>query len=175
MTMANARVLVVYYSWTGTTRKIAQSITAALSCDCEEIVEVGSRRGVFGYLRSVIEARRHIPSRIVAAVRDPSLYDLVVIGTPVWAWSLSSPTRAYLLANKPRLPAVAFFCTLGGAGSDQAFAQMRELVGKNPVDCLSVTARDTASANDAPRVATFVAALQRALEARRTSAVTNAA
>ncbi|MBB4374150.1 hypothetical protein GGD63_006979 [Bradyrhizobium sp. cir1] len=130
---------------------------------------------MFGYLRSAIEARRQIPSRIAEAIRDPSLYDLVVIGTPVWGWSLSSPVRAYLLANKSRLPAVAFFCTLGGAGSDQVFGQMREIAGKHPVDCLSVTARDVASANYAARVAAFVAALQQALEARRNSAATNAA
>lgn len=58
---------------------------------------------------------------------------------------------------------MAFFCTLGGAGSDQASGQMRELVGKRSVDCLSVMACDVASANDAPKLATFVAALQRAL------------
>lgn len=40
---------------------------------------------------------------------------------------------------------------------------MRELVGKRSVDCLSVTAGDVASANDAPKLATFVAALQRVL------------
>ena len=122
--MADARILVVYYSRTGTTRKVAKSLAAALHCDSEEVVETSSRSGMFGYLRSVIDARRQVPSRIVAGASDPSLYDLIVIGTPVWAWSLSSPVRAYLLANKPRLPAVAFFCTLGGAGSDQAFGQM---------------------------------------------------
>ncbi|MHC2382978.1 flavodoxin family protein [Bradyrhizobium liaoningense] len=105
--MANARILVVYYSRTGTTRKVAQSLSAALSCDSEEITEAGSRKGIFGYLRSAVEARRQIPSRIAATVRDPSLYDLVVIGTLVWAWSLSSPVRAYLLANRSKLPAVA--------------------------------------------------------------------
>ena len=161
--MADARILVVYYSRTGTTRKVAQSLAAALHGDIEEIVEAESRSGIFGYLRSVIEARRKIPSRIVAAVRDPLIYDLVVIGTPVWAWSLSSPVRAYLLANKAKLPAVAFFCTLGGAGSEQAFGQMQQFVGKRPVDCLAVTAGDVASANYAPRLATFVATLQQAL------------
>ncbi|MDX3968764.1 MAG: flavodoxin [Bradyrhizobium sp.] len=174
MTMAKARILVVYYSRTGTTRKVAQSLSAALSCDSEEITEAGSRNGIFGYLRSAMEARRQIPSRIAATVRDPSLYDLVVIGTPVWAWSLSSPVRAYLLANRSKLPAVAFFCTLGGAGSDQVFGQMRELVGKQPLDCLFVTARDVASANDAPRLATFVEAIQRAIGNGRSSAATNA-
>ncbi len=173
--MANSRILVVYYSRTGTTRKVAEALAAALGGDSEEIVEPGSRSGMLGYLRSVLEARRRVPSRIGAVVKDPKLYDLLVIGTPVWAWSLASPVRAYLLANKARLPAVAFFCTLGGAGSDQAFGQMQEVAGKRPLDCLSVTAGDVASASYRPRVAAFAEALQRHLAERRAGAATNAA
>lgn len=164
--MANARILVVYYSRTGTTRKLAAAVAAALGCDSEAIVEPSSRSGMLGYLRSALEARRQVPSRIAAAAKDPSRYDLVVIGTPVWAWSLSSPVRAYLLANKAKLPAVAFFCTLGGAGSDKAFAQMQEVAGKPPVDCLAVTAAEVASGNYGPRVAMFAEALQCGLTGR---------
>ena len=105
-----------------------------------------------------------------------SQYDLIVIGTPVWAWSLSSPVRAYLLANKSKLPAVAFFCTLGGAGSDRAFGQMQELTGKPPADCLSITASDVASTAYEPRVAAFAETLQRGLaEQREKAAAANAA
>lgn len=123
--MANSRILVVHYSRTGTTRKVAESLAAQLRCDSEAIIEERGRSGMFGYLRSLFEARRQVPARIAAAEKSLSTYDLIVIGTPVWAWSLSSPVRAYLLANKSRLPAVAFFCTLGGAGNDRAFARCR--------------------------------------------------
>lgn len=159
--MASSKILVVYYSRTGTTRKVAGSLAAKLRCDSEEIIEARSRSGMLGYLRSVVEARRQVPSRIAAPSKDPSTYDLLVIGTPVWAWSLSSPVRAYLLANKSRLPAVAFFCTLGGAGSDKAFGQMQELTGKRPIACLSVMARDVASDTSEPQLATFVETLRR--------------
>ena len=173
--MANSRILVVYYSRTGTTRKVAAALAAKLGCDSEEIIEARSRSGMFGYLRSLIEARRQVPSHIAAAGKDPSSYDLIVIGTPVWAWSLSSPVRAYLLANKSRLPAVAFFCTLGGAGSDKAFGQMQELTGKPPAGCLSITASDVASAAYEPRVAAFAEALQRGLAEQRKKTAANAA
>src|ERR1035441_4643109 len=110
--MANSRILIVYYSRTGTTRQLAQALAAALQCDTEEIVETKSRSGILGYLRSVIEARRQRPSdTMVTAIKDPSLYDLVILGTPVWAWSASSPIRAYMMANRTRFAAVAFFCT----------------------------------------------------------------
>jgi flavodoxin len=157
--MADSRILIVYYSRSGTTRKVAESLAAALKCDSEEIVEAKSRSGILGYLRSVIEARRRSPAAIALPTRDPSSYDLIVIGTPVWAWSLSSPVRAYMMANAARLPAVAFFCTLGGAGSDRAFAQMQDVAGKPPRASFAVTAQDVASGASAPRLAGFVRAL----------------
>ena len=79
-----------------------------------------SRTGFLGYMRSLLEARRKRPSVIAPGKHDVSSYDLVVIGTPVWAWSLSSPVRAYLMAKTNQLPAVAFFCTLGGKGSESS-------------------------------------------------------
>jgi flavodoxin len=46
--MARPRILVVYYSRSGTTRKIAEALSEALACDLEEIVEDKSRAGSFG-------------------------------------------------------------------------------------------------------------------------------
>jgi flavodoxin len=158
--MADLKILVAYYSRSGTTRKVAQSLAAALQCDSEEIVEDRGRSGMLGYLRSVIEARRRLPARIASAVKDPSTYDLIVVGTPVWAWSVSSPVRAYMIANKARFPAVAFFCTFGGAGADRAFAQMQDLAGKRPVARLTVRAPDFASGRYRPRLTAFVESLR---------------
>ena len=102
--MGRPKILVVYYSRSGITHKIAEALCEALTCDGEEIVEDGSRAGFFGYMRSLVEARQKRPSVIAAAKRDPSSYDLVVVGTPVWGWSVSSPVRAYLIGNRDRTP-----------------------------------------------------------------------
>ena len=126
----------------------------------EEITETRDRAGLFGYWRSVFEARRQRPATIVAAKKDPSSFDLVVIGTPVWAWSLSSPVRAYLAANRAHLPEVAFFCTLGGAGASAAFTQMQAVVDKPPRATCAVTARDIEAGKEGALLAAFGAALR---------------
>jgi menaquinone-dependent protoporphyrinogen IX oxidase len=59
-------------------------------------------------VRSLVEAIQKIPSAIAQSESDLSSYDRVVIGTPVWAWSVSSPVRAYLMANKGHLPELDF-------------------------------------------------------------------
>ena len=158
--MAKPKTLVVFYSRTGTTRRIAEALTRALGCDQDEIVEATSRLGLSGYWRSVSEARRRLPAATAAAKRDPSDYDLVIIGTPVWAWSLSSPVRAYLTLNAPRLREVAFFATMGGTGAKTAFAQMQALAGKPPRATLALTARETKPGRYEAKLDAFVKALQ---------------
>ena len=157
--MSASRTLVVFYSRSGTTRRIAQALSGALKCDLEEITEPRPRTGFLGYLRSLLEARRKLPSIIAPKKRDVSSYDLVVIGTPVWAWSLSSPVRAYLTATARQLPEVAFFCTLGTRGSESAFAQMTAIVGKKPRAVCAITQREAFSASDVERLTAFEKAL----------------
>ena len=158
--MGASKTLVVFYSWSGTTRRIAEALSATLKCDLEEITEPKPRTGFLGYIRSLLEASRKRPSTIAPKKHDVSSYDLVVIGTPVWAWSLSSPVRAYLMATASQLPKVAFFCTLGARGSESAFAQMTAIVGKKPRAVCAITQREVLSGSYSDRLSAFAKALK---------------
>jgi flavodoxin len=161
--MAGARILLIYYSQSGTTRRIAESIAARLSCDVEDLVLI---HGGGGFLRSVVQALWRRPAAIAPAKKDPQSYDLVVIGTPVWAWSVSSPVRAYLMAQRSCLPALAFFCTMGSRGSKGAFTAMEALAGKAPLARCAVTAPDVASGRYPPAITEFVETLEQSLRSR---------
>lgn len=121
------KILVVYYSRTGITKKVAERIASALGADKEEIIDKSNRSGVMGYLRSGKEAVKKILADIEPVKIDPSAYDLVIIGTPVWAATMSSPVRSYLTTQKGKIPRVAFFATQGGEGASRAIEQMAEL------------------------------------------------
>lgn len=153
--MSAPKTLVVFYSRSGTTRRIAIALSDALKCDLEEITEPKPRTGFLGYMRSLLEARRKQPSTIAPRKRDVSSYDLVIIGTPVWAWSLSSPVRAYLMATANRLPEVAFFCTLGSKGSESTFAQMTAVTGKRPRAVCRITQQEALSGRYVDRLLAF--------------------
>lgn len=154
------KCLVVFYSRTGTTRNVAEELARKLGCDIEEILEPTSRRGAFGYMRSILEATRRLLVPIGPATHDPSGYDLVVIGTPIWAWSVSSPVRSYLAANAKALPRVAFFCTCGRAGDVSTFAQMQEICAKAPVATAAFTAADVLSGKFRDRLTAIAASLR---------------
>jgi flavodoxin len=139
------KTLVVYYSRTGNTRKVAAAIAAAAGADIEEIVEEKDRRGVRGYLAAGRDAVRKQQTPICAAARDPAAYELVIVGTPVWAFTVAPPVRTYLAAHAAALRRAAFFCTLGGSGADRTFRAMREVCGRAPAATLALTEKDVAA------------------------------
>jgi len=152
------RTLVVYHSRSGYTRRVAESLAHRLHADIEEIV-VEPRPGPLGYLRCAFEALLAMRTRIRTPKYDPSDYGLVVIGTPVWFWRLSSPVRTYLASRRRRLSRVAFFCTMGGSGERRVFDTMAAVGGKPPVATLALTDGDI-DAHRHARIDAFVQALQ---------------
>jgi flavodoxin len=154
--MPNAKTLLVYYSRTGNTRRLAEAIAHELRCDVEEIHDTRARLGFIEFLKSCIEALRGHHADIEAVQHNPKAYDLIVIGTPVWAASVSTPIRAYLGAYSGGFPDVAFFCTLGHQGSSSTFLEMQKLVGKPPLACCAVIASQIAANGFQPQVTQFV-------------------
>lgn len=148
------RALVVFYSRTGNTRKAAEAIAEELGCDREEIIDTRNRSGVLGYVRAGMDAARKTPAAIKQTEKDASAYGLVLIGTPVWAWTVSAPVRAYILRNRERLKKVAFFCTKGGSEGG-TFKEMENLCGKAPVCVLSLSENDLRSGAHMQQVKEF--------------------
>jgi len=123
------KALVIYYSRTGNTRKAAEAIAAACGGDLEEVVEAGERRmGIVGWIRAGREAMRKKRVPIEAPKKRPDDYDIVFVGSPVWAWTLAPAIRSYLEAADIGATPIAFFCTMGGVGNSGALASMRGLV-----------------------------------------------
>ncbi len=153
--------LVVFYSRTGTTRKVAETLANDLGSDIEELREATDRRGIRGYVRSLLDATfsRWVP--IDAPGCDPTRYDLVVVGTPVWGASISAPVRSFLASHAGRLPKVAFFVTEGGRGERRVFQQMAEVAAVHPVATLSLLQSDVDHGTASGALESFVAALRK--------------
>lgn len=150
------KTLVVYYSLTNHTQKIAQLIAQGVGADIERILDVQSREGVLGYLRSGRESMLQRTSQIQPVKEDPSDYGLTIIGAPVWSWNLSPPMRSYAIAQKSKFKRVAFFCTEGGSGGARLFRQLQTLCGKPPVATLEVTEGELKSGAYAGKVEEFI-------------------
>ncbi|MDR5777497.1 MULTISPECIES: hypothetical protein [unclassified Caballeronia] len=157
-----SRVLVVCFSRSGRTRSLGTTLAACLRADFEAITEPADRAGVSGYLRSLADTLFGRSVRLDPPQHNVTRYDVVIIGTPVWAGKVSAPVRAWLAANRRKLPHVAFFCTQRACGAATVFADMKKFVGKQPVARCTITG--TPRADDERRVIdTFVKQIERRL------------
>lgn len=152
------KALIVYHSRTGNTRRVAQALARRLDADLDEIRIVQPMQGALGYAACAIEAIAGLAPALRPMKKEPADYALVLIGTPVWFWNLSSPVRSWLAQHRPK-HRVAFFCTMGGSGAQRVFAAMAELLGKQPVATLALTDAQVEAGFD-DRLAAFVQSLQ---------------
>ena len=119
--------LVIYYSRTGTTKRVANEIAKVLNFDTEEIIDIKNRKGMLGYILAGRDGTFKRKTEITKVKYDPSFYDLVIIGTPIWV-SVSPAIRTYLTNYGNKIKTSAFFCTMGGSGGKKAFEDMEEIL-----------------------------------------------
>jgi len=147
--------LIVYYSRSGTTAKVARALAQACGADLEEIHDVRPRGGVAGYLRSAWQALRKAPAPIAAPQHRPADYPFIVLGTPVWAGKMSAPMRSYILQQREHFRRVGLFCTMGGSGGQDVLTAMAELCNKLPVASMSLQHGDVLAERHAQAMADF--------------------
>ncbi len=131
------KVLVVYYSRTNVTKKVAEYICSKMSCSCEQLVDVKDRSGKVGYIVAGKDAVFGRTTEIKSLTYDPSDFDLVLIGTPVWGFYMAPAVRTYIEKFRGSFPDVAFFCTMGGSGDKRTFFDMEKSIGKKPLHKLA--------------------------------------
>ena len=128
----SGKVLVVYYSRTGTTRRLAEEISGRLGADIEEVIDKRNRKGIIGWLSAGRDAGAKRLTEIAEPQRELGLYDLVLIGTPTWNGNISTPIRTYMTKYRESFHDVAIFCT-GSVGDNRPLGDMEALIGKKPL------------------------------------------
>ena len=160
------KALVVFYSRTGTTKKLARIISDILECDIEELIDTKKRSGPVGWLMSTKDGAQKNPTTIRELEKNPVYYDVVVIGTPIWAGGMSPGTRTFITQEKEHFKKVAFFCTMSSGGDVATFANMEELCKKKPVGTLALTTKEVKQDQYREKMDGFTALLMESLEER---------
>lgn len=136
-----SKILCVYYSRTGNTAKLMGEIARELDCELAELRDGVERGGISGWLRSGMQAM----ARRIPPVQRPETelpleeYDLVIIGTPVWAGRCSAPVRSFLLQFGEELQEAAYVITRGSdVRYEEVFDQMDLYVKKPHTKAVSI-------------------------------------
>ena len=137
------KTAVVFYSLSGNCSYIAAHLQERLETDCFELKlrDGKKRKGFFSMLwGGFMVVSGKLPA-LWPINFDPSRYDLIILGAPVWAGSLAPPMKSFLNSTRITGKKIALFtCYAGDAGKSfeefEAFLPGSKITGrtgfKNP-------------------------------------------
>lgn len=108
----DCKVLVVYYSFTGNTAKVAEALAVQKGADLYRIETVEQYDE---NPRPQVKEQRETGQwpALQGALPDLSLYDMIIIGMPVWGGDVPPPVVSYLRQADLKDNAIAYFYTVG--------------------------------------------------------------
>ena len=153
------KTLVVYYSLTGFTRRVAEELARATGAHLAEIRDRKPRHGGWGQFRAAFEAFFGLHPEIDYLGPDPANYDRVLVGGPVWVAHLASPVRTFLRHYADSCRHLDLFVTYGGHGAEAALAKVRDLLPATPDHLLIFNDGEISSGGYTNRVRAFAQSL----------------
>ena len=124
-----SKILVAYFSWGGTTQRMAQEIVRQTGADLFRIEPVVPYPTQYTPCTEVALEEKNNDARpaIAATVENWSDYDTVFIGCPVWWWTtpmiICTFAESYDFEGKTVVP----FCTYASTYRDETLARIVEL------------------------------------------------
>jgi len=165
-----SKILVVVYSYTGTSRRLAQLLANLEQWQVAEIRDATPRSGNW---RCILDSllRRRPP--IAYDGPDPATFDAVVLVSPIWAGRLAGPMRSFVASRQRVLRDVAVVSVMGGRGAPDAVAEVAGLIGRKPMLDAAFTSAEIEDGSFAGPLQAFAKSVQRAEE--KSAAVTGPA
>jgi flavodoxin len=123
----SVKKLVVYYSLDGNTRFIARAIADSVGADVLEL-KVDAEPPKNSFMKYFWGGRQVMTKQIPSLIpfsQHPEDYDMLFIGTPVWAFSYAPALAAFFSRFSLKGKKVALFCCSGGM-KGKTFERMKE-------------------------------------------------
>jgi len=158
------KILIVYFSRTGTTKKIAQELSEKLEADSEELIDPVNYAGPIGYLKAGRSAAKGDLAKIKELKYKPDNYDLIILGTPVWVGRMAPAVKTFVHKNKESFKQVIFFTTQGGAYRQRVFDDLKKLSGKEPVTELMLRTKDVQQDTYGQKIIEFINTIKKLQE-----------
>lgn len=133
--MENSKKLVVYYSYTGHTKMIAKRIEEKLGCDILEIKPIIPYSTNY---QTVVNKEQNNESsnktpQIEKIDKDLKKYDEIIIGSPVWWYTIAPVIRTFLTQNDLSNKTIKPFATNAG-WLGHTFQEIQKLCPDSRVD-----------------------------------------
>ncbi len=126
--VVNLKSAVLYYSRTGKTSVAAKALADKVSGDLIEIKDLKSRTGILGWIRAAMDARGAKTTQIEPNTMNISDYDILYIGSPVWAGKPAPAINTIINNWEIRGKDVIPFVTLGGTKPKNVLNFIKEAI-----------------------------------------------
>ena len=123
--------IVIYYSYEGNTKLIAEAISAAIGADIQRLtlVKEMTYQGFRKYLWGGKQVFMKEKPKLEPLAYDLLDYDVIFLGTPVWSWTFAPAIRSLVESGLLHDKKVYFFCTHEG-GLKNVEARSKALIEK---------------------------------------------
>ncbi len=122
------RSLIVYYSQTGTTERVAKELAQLVNADMDSIEAELPYDGDFQSTieRCQKEQKDSVLPRLRPLSVDIAQYDTIYLGYPIWFGTYAPPVASFVKASSLDGKVVIPFCTFGSGGLDRSVQALRE-------------------------------------------------
>lgn len=142
--------LIIYYSKSGMTKIVAQTLAKNIGADILEIVDLKERNSISSKLTASFDAFRENKTKILPNNIDLTDYDVVYIGTPVWAGKPAPAITTIIDKLLLRGKDVILFSTMSSSGGDttnERMAQKVKMRGGRTVESFTLKTKDKTTAD----------------------------
>ena len=122
---ANGKVLVAYFSWGGTTRKVAQAIQQKTGgeiktekpypTDYHATIDIGKK-----------EKEDNVRPKLAGPLPDMKQYDVILLGYPIWWYIEPMAVKTFVEAQDLSGKTILPFATSGGSGVEGSVSDLRK-------------------------------------------------
>lgn len=144
------KVLIVYYSYTGNTEKLANSIKEKTNADIVEIEPVVPYSDDYDTVvdEAKEEENEDFKPEIKTKVDNLDSYDLILIGSPLWWYQIAPPVKTFLAQHDLSNKKTALFITHGGSGLAQSEDNIKDLCpNSNILKSIAINGDDIATSD----------------------------
>ena len=139
------KTLIIYYSQTESTKKVAETLALSLKADICEVKDLKERDGFKNRLSTLVDAFRENKTEIYPPVLNLEEYGTIYFGTPTWTNNPSPAINTMIDRCNLFGKDVVLFATMNSSGGDSAIKKMERKVkarGARVIERFTIKTKD---------------------------------
>ncbi|MDE4908174.1 ArsR family transcriptional regulator [Methanogenium marinum] len=153
----------IFYSYTGVTRDIAEKVKSECGGELIEVRAVNPYTKFTAYAKGCLRAIMGEPDAVEPSTIDVSASDIIVIGTPVWAFRAAPPVNGAVQALTGCEGKTAVIFATCGAEAKDTLLHLAETLEAKGVHVAEQVVLDRDDVLDKEKVGVLIAAVKSAV------------